>query len=137
MTLKEYSTLMGYTEDCTFEEYKAANFIYMMAGEMDKQTFCTEYKKMKDSPLIRTLAETANKHEMDSRKYRGRSEEMAHILLRQASQVRKGLVAKDALADSIDGAAEQLIGKKQYLKYKLDNKLPLSDYDLQTLKELI
>ena len=40
MTIEEYSTLMGYGKTCEFEEYQTANFIYMMSGDMDKQTFC-------------------------------------------------------------------------------------------------
>ena len=36
MTQKEYSELMGYERDCSFEEYQQANFIYMMAGDMWK-----------------------------------------------------------------------------------------------------
>ena len=60
MTIQEYSTLMGYEETCEMAEYETANFIYMMAGEMDKQTFCKEYKEVGSSPLILTLAEAAN-----------------------------------------------------------------------------
>ena len=40
MTIEEYSTLMGYEKTCEMAEYETANFIYMMAGDMDKQTFC-------------------------------------------------------------------------------------------------
>ena len=51
---------MGYERDCSFEEYQQANFIYMMAGDMDKQAFCKEYKKAGHSPLVLELAKAEN-----------------------------------------------------------------------------
>ena len=41
------------------EEFIEANAMYMAAGDIDKDTFCREWKQIGDSPLVKGLFETA------------------------------------------------------------------------------
>lgn len=127
MTIEEYSTLMGYDAICEFAEYETANFIYMMAGDMDKQTFCKEYKEVGSSPLILTLAEAANSREIAYRDKETKERQTAHALLREADEIREG--GMDGSADAIDNIAAKLIGRADCIKWKLHKGFALSDTD--------
>ena len=66
MTHQEFNELMSCT--ATEEEFNKANFLYMKAGEMTKQEFCKEYKKIGASPLLNELYNAMA--DMSSRIYR-------------------------------------------------------------------
>lgn len=127
MTIQEYSTLMGYEETCTMEEYERADFIYMMAGNMDKQTFCKEYKKVGSSTLVLTLADVSNDFQKAYRDKQTKECQTAHALLREADEIRQG--GMEASADAIDKIAATLIGRKDCIKWKLHKGFALSDAD--------
>lgn len=127
MTIEEYSTFMGYEETCEFAEYETANFIYMMAGEMDKNTFCKEYKEVGSSPLVLILAEAANSREKAYRDKETKERQTAHALLREADAVRDA--GHDDEADAIDKIAASLIGRKECIKWKLNKGFILSETD--------
>ena len=127
MTIEEYSTLMGYEETCEMAEYETANFIYMMAGEMDKQTFCMDYRKHKDSVIIATLADAANSRDIAYRYKQTKERQTAHALLREADEIRQG--GMEASADAIDNIAATLIGRKDCIKWKLHKGFALSETD--------
>ena len=127
MTQKEYSELMGYERDCSFEEYQQANFIYMMAGDMDKQAFCKEYKKAGHSPLVLELAKAENIIDIALRDEIEKGKKTARTLLREAAEIRqRGLGAS---ADALEKIAADLIGRKECIKWKLLVELPLSEPD--------
>lgn len=127
MTIEEYSTLMGYEETCPMKEYETADFIYMMAGEMTKQEFCKEYKKVGSSPLIFALADAANNRGIAYREKETKERQTAHALLREADEIRQG--GMDAPADAIDKIAVKLIGRKECIKWKLHKGFALSETD--------
>lgn len=130
MTIEEYSSLMGYKETCEWSEYEAADFIYMMAGDMDKQTFCKEYKKVGTSPLITILADAANSRGKAFRDKEEREKQTAHSLLRVADEIRE--IRSDEAeesADQIDRIAAKLIGRTECIKWKLRKGYRLSDTD--------
>lgn len=127
MTIEEYSTLMGYEETCEMAEYETANFIYMMAGEMDKQTFCNEYKKTGSSPLVLELAKAAHRKEMAHRTLQGKERDVAHAILRQADGIR--IDGYDEAADQLDKIASKQIGRKDCIKWKLHKGYRLSETD--------
>lgn len=127
MTIEEYSTLMGYTETCEMAEYETANFVYMMAGDMDKQSFCKEYKEVGCSPLILALAEAANKVGMAYRTLQGKERDVAHAILRQADGIR--IDGYDEAADQLDKIAAKQIGRKDCIKWKLNKGYRLSETD--------
>lgn len=136
MTIQEYSTLMGYKELCSIEEYSTANLIYMTAGDMDKQTFCREYKRIgKDNALLLTLTNEA----IRDRRTRTRLEEQmlncAHASLRTAEALRRGGLKKRA--DDVDKIAVRLICRKECIRWKLDRGFALSEADREYIKENI
>lgn len=133
MTIEEYSTLMGYEETCEFAEYETANFIYMMAGEMDKQTFCKEYKEVGQSPLVLTLAEAANSREIAYRDKETKERQTAHALLREADEVRTG--GMDDSADALDRIAAKMIGTRDCIAWKLNKGYELSESDKEYIKD--
>lgn len=127
MTIQEYSTLMGYEETCSMEEYETGNFIYMMAGDIDKQTFCKEYKEVESSPLVLALAEVSNGFQKAYRDKETKERQTAHALLREADEIREG--GMEASADAIDKIAATLIGRKDCIKWKLHKGFALSETD--------
>lgn len=134
MTIEEYSTLMGYEETCPMAEYEKANFIYMMAGNMDKQTFCKEYEKVGSSSLILTLADAANSREIAYRDKETKECQTAHALLREADEIRQG--GMEASADAIDKIAATLIGRKDCIKWKLHKGFALSVVNARHLESV-
>ncbi len=138
MTIEEYSTLMGYQETCTMEEYTEANMTYMMAGNMDKQTFCREYKKISSSPLLRELAHAANSRDVAYRDKETKERQTAHALLRQGDNLRVEAVAAATMeeaADAIDTIAAKLIGRKDCIRWKLEKGFKLSETDNEYIKD--
>lgn len=127
MTIEEYSTLMGYEETCPMAEYEKANFIYMMAGNMDKQTFCKEYKKVGSSPLVLTLADVSNDFQKAYRDKQTKGTDTAHTLLIIADGVRENGLKTSA--DRLDKLAAIIISRKECIKWKLSKGLALSETD--------
>lgn len=127
MTIEEYSTLMGYEENCPMEEYETANFIYMMAGNMQKQEFCEEYKEVGCSPLVLVLADAAHSREIAYQDKETKERHTAHALIREADEIRE--CGMEASADAIDKIAAKLIGRKDCIKRKLHKGFALSETD--------
>ena len=133
MTIEEYSTLMGYEETCEFAEYETANFIYMMAGEMNKQDFCKEYKEVGSNPLVLTLAEAANSREIAYRDKETKERSTAHAILREADGLRAA--GHDDSADQLDKIAATLIGRRDCITWKLNKGFALSETDNEYIKD--
>lgn len=128
MTIEEYSTLMGYEETCEMAEYEIANAIYMAAGQMDKQAFCKEYKKMRNNPLVVTLAAEANSKDKALRQKQASERKTACALLFEANDVRISGLEESALA--IEKIAAQMIGRKDCIIGKLSKGYKLSEADI-------
>lgn len=127
MTIEEYSTRMGYLGFCSDKEYTNANLAYMMAGNMDKDEFCKDYRTHRDSVIIATLADAANSREIAYRDKETKERQTAHALLREADEIREG--GMEASADAIDNIAATLIGRKDCIKWKLHKGFALSETD--------
>ena len=127
MTIEEYSTRMGYLGFPSDKEYVKANFAYMMAGDMDKDEFCKDYRKHKDSVIIAALADAANSRGIAYRDKETKERQTAHALLREADEIREG--GMEASADAIDKIAATLIGRKDCIKWKLHKGFALSETD--------
>lgn len=106
MTIEEYSTRMGYLGFPSDEEYVKANLAYMMAGNMDKDEFCKDYRKHKDSVIIATLADAANSRDIAYRDKQTKERQTAHALLREADEIRQGgMEARRHLGEKLNGGA--------------------------------
>lgn len=133
MTIEEYSTRMGYTETCEQAEYATADAIYLNAGNLDKDKFCADYKKHKDSVIIRELADRVNSQAIWIRDKDTKERQTAHALLREADEIRAG--GMDASADAIDNIASKLIGRKDCITWKLTKGFVLSETDNEYIKD--
>lgn len=133
MTIEEYSTRMEYLGFCSDEEYTNANLAYLMAGNMNKDEFCKDYRKHKDSVIIATLAESANSKEMAYRDKVTKERQTAHALLRESDAVRAGGMQDSA--DALDRIAAKMIGIKDCIAWKLSKGFALSDNDKEYIKD--
>ena len=133
MTIEEYSTRMGYKETCDQQEYVTADAIYLNAGNLDKDTFCADYRKHKGSIIIETLGDVANSQAMRIRDMQVSERKTAHAILREADEVRAG--GMDASADTLDGIAARLIGRKDCIKWKIQKGFKLSENDKEYIKD--
>lgn len=133
MTIEEYSTRMGYLGFPSDEEYTNANLAYMMAGDMDKDTFCKEWKKHGSSPLVRLLSQAANSRDVAYRETKTKERQTAHALLREADEIRAG--GLEDSADAIDNIAAKLIGRKDCIIWKLSKGFALGEADHAYIKD--
>ena len=133
MTQQEFESRTGMT--VTAEEYAKIESLYMSAGNIDKDTFCKEYKKVANSQMVQELQLniriTENKVknlqiELDAAK--NRENDMANFLMEQAQKL--------GISDLREKAIE-LIGIKEYLRRKLASGTPLWDADREALKEIL
>ena len=135
MTIEEYSTLMGYEKICEWTEFATAETLYMVLEDMDKQTFCREYKKIAGSPLVQLLASAVRKTELESENASAQNKRTAFSLLRQAARLRGGIVSKEDMAESLDGMAMSLIDRKSCIRHKIANNLQLTENDLKYITD--
>lgn len=133
MTIEEYTTRMDYLGFPSDEEYTKANLAYMMAGNMDKDEFCKDYRKHKDSVIIATLAEAANSREIAYRDKETKERSTAHAILREADGLRAA--GHDDSADQLDRIATTLIGRKDCITWKLNKGFALSETDNEYIKD--
>lgn len=133
MTIKEYSELMGYGGECPMEEYESANTAYMMAGDMDKQVFCREYRKVGGSPLVHELARTAATRDKSCSEEKAKGLQAAHGLLYEACRLREAGMGE--FVEKIEGIAAMLVGRKYCVKWKLANKCPMGAADIEYVTE--
>ena len=133
MTIEEYSTRMGYLGFPSDEEYVKANLAYMMVGNMDKDEFCKDYRKHKDSVIIATLADAVNSRDIAYRDKQTKERQTAHALLQEAETIRQGDM--EASADAIDKIAAMLIGRKDCIKWKLHKGFALSETDNEYIND--
>lgn len=124
MTQKEFEERIG--RDVTGDEFEKANDLYMMSGELDKDRFCADYKKHKDSEIIAALFETADKQK-----------DRLHVLTKE----REGLVSFLADMAELTGEAEiqrraaAMAGWRGYLRMKIHKGYELWTDELKMLDE--
>ena len=135
MTIEEYSTRMGYEETCAMEEYTTANTAYMMAGDMDKDTFCKEWKKHGSSPLVRLLSQAANSRDVAYREAMTKQRQLTHCIIRQANEVRGGLANSDEMAETLERIAAKFIGRPDCIKWKIERGYAFGDADINYIKD--
>lgn len=133
MTIEEYTARMGYLGFPSDEEYTKANLAYMMAGNMDKDEFCKDYLKHKDSVIIATLAEAANSRDIAYRDKITKERSTAHAILREADGLRAA--GHEDSADQLDKIAATLIGRRDCITWKLNKGFALSDTDNEYIKD--
>lgn len=125
MTRKEFEDRTGL--QVTAPEYSTVNDIYMAAGEMDKDTFCKEWKQHGESKLLAELWKTVKReHDLGMEKreecdklYRERWD-LVDFLLERAQKFGDIELLKKAI---------DMVGHADVIRRKLTLEMPLWEID--------
>jgi hypothetical protein len=140
MLQKEFEDRIG--RSVTFTEYETANGLYMAAGNMDKDEFCAEYKRLiENSPLARELEKTIaqlktekNNIQCQLRREQLNREGDGRRLLGIAHEVREG--GMEASADQLDEFGAFLVGGRgKAIHEKLAKSYALTKEDLDYIQK--
>ena len=131
MTRKEFEERTGLNVSAV--EFCTVNDIYMAAGEMDKDTFCKEWKKHSESKLLAELWKRV-KHEHDlgmqkkeeCDKLRSERWELVDFLLERAQKFGDIELLHKAIS---------MVGHADVIRRKLDADMPLWELDRAYIKE--
>ena len=131
MTQKEFEIRTGLTVSA--DEYAGIEAVYMAAGEMDKDVFCAEWKKIGGSRLVMELfgevsrlrgeLSRVRKEELS---VRTRLEEAAEYLIERSSTLEDSDMRRRACC---------LIGEHEVVLYKLNYDQPLLEEDIEWIRE--
>lgn len=128
MTHQEFNELMGYTT--TTEDFDLANFLYMNAGDMPKQQFVKEFKKIGASPLVKEWYES-----MSQMSRRIHEDELESSCLRglHEADMKNIINIMDAHPHSYTPDMYDLvikrIGHKKAICHKIQNAMELDNMD--------
>lgn len=125
MTHKEFTdrTQLQVTE----QEFDSINKIYM-ASTMDKDAFCEDYAKHKDSALIADLGGSARVWQDYATSLEKKRKNVAEKLLE---------IANDTCNDVLYDLAVELVDQRTVTKMMLDHRYALQDADIEYIKSRI
>ena len=127
MLQKEFEERIG--RKVTKEDYIAADAAYMACGDdMDKDKFCELYK---NSRGLYTLVDILTSR-INGLRMQAYQKDCAHI-----EHVTDMLVFAYSKDVNFDAIARKMVGWKDYIKIKLDNNLPLSENDKESILRYI
>lgn len=114
--------------ELTDAEYKEVEFMYLEAGNMDKDEFCKDYKKHHESTLLATYFRQAEnlKDKLDA--MRDERSNLVDFLLERAQCFGDIELLNKAI---------ELIGHDKVIKRKIRQNLPLWDEDKQYIVDNI
>ena len=114
--------------ELTDAEYKEVELMYLEAGNMEKDEFCKDYKKHKESTLLATFYRQSNnlKDKLD-------------VMREERSQVIDFLLERAQKFGDIEllNQAIKMVGHKAVIQRKIKMGLPLWDYDMEYISENI
>ena len=126
MQKQEFTKISGI--ELTDAEYKEVELMYLEAGNMEKDEFCKDYKKHKDSTLLATFYRQSNnlKDKLD-------------VMREERSQVIDFLLERAQKFGDIEllNQAIKMVGHKAVIQRKIKMGLPLWDYDMEYISENI
>ena len=131
MTQKEFEIRTGLTVSA--DEYAGIEAVYMAAGEMDKDVFCAEWKKIGGSRLVMDLFGEVMRQRGEIERLKG-DEQESRKLLGEAAEYR---IEKSSERDD-NGMRRQacrLIGEREVVMYKLNYDQMLCDEDIVWIRE--
>lgn len=129
MMKHEFEERTGMT--VTAEEYAKIEKLYMSSGNIDKDTFCKEYKKVASSEIVKELQMslrieqgklTSARMELEAANVR--ENDLANFLMEQAEKWS---------ASDLREKAIELLGAREYLLRKLQKGYKLWEADKQIL----
>lgn len=123
MTQQEFEQRTGIKSDVIYE---IANGVYMEAGDMDKDSFCMDYKKHGDSILLGYFYKKCVALRKELRGMKEERQELVEFLLKQ----------EDESDDIIfRNKAAELVGDKEVIRLKIENGWELDKEDKEYIKE--
>jgi hypothetical protein len=136
MTKQEFEARTGMKTNS--EDYARIEKMYMAAGNMDKDLFCAEYKKVGTSVLV---AELFRQVIVLKGQLEERNNELDDAAQRRAD-VAEFLVGKAAVHKDDDGedfyrVALRIAGRNACVRTKLEYGYPLNGEDISFLKSLL
>lgn len=118
MTLQEFTARTGITP--TNQEFVAITNMYMAAGEIDKDVFCADYKKHKDSKLLAYFYELYKVWDFNLKRIDASMLKVAKYLLIKSREFND----KSMRAEAID-----LLGENMIVRLTVEMDLELWDDD--------
>lgn len=136
MTKQEFEARTGLKVNS--EDYDRIEKMYMVAGNMDKDLFCAEYRKVGTSVLV---AELFRQVLVLKGQLEERNNELDDATQRRAD-VAEFLVGKAAVHKDDDGedfyrVALRIAGRNACVRTKLEYGYPLNGEDISFLKSLL
>ena len=131
MTQKEFEIRTGLTVSA--DEYAGIEAVYMAAGEMDKDVFCAEWKKIGGSRLVMDLFGEVMRQRGEIERLKGDEQESRKLL----GEAAEYLIEKSSERDD-NGMRRQacrLIGEREVVMYKLNYDQALCDEDIVWIRE--
>lgn len=131
MTQKEFEIRTGLTVSA--DEYAGIEAVYMAAGEMDKDVFCAEWKKIGGSRLVMDLFGEVMRQRGEIERLKGDEQESRKLL----GEAAEYLIEKSSERDD-NGMRRQacrLIGEREVVMYKLNYDQMLCDEDIVWIRE--
>ena len=120
MNVQEFTQRTGYTP-ATEEEWKAIETMYMEAGDsVDKDLFCKEWLKHKDSRLLNIFYQRSMDKADTLKHFREMCAEAAHLLISKSD---------DFDDNDMYWQAVKLIGQKRVVLHKTENGFELNKAD--------
>ena len=114
--------------ELTDAEYKEVELMYLEAGNMEKDEFCKDYKKHKDSTLLATFYRQSNNLKDKLDVFREERSQIVDFLLERAQKFGDIELLNQAI---------KMVGHKAVIQRKIKMGLPLWDYDMEYISENI
>lgn len=133
MLKQEFEERIG--RSVTEQEYVDANAMYMAAGDIDKDVFCREWKKVCMSPLVQGLFDTAyrlNKALQGQKLETKEAQEMISDAADAMLEMEQGLLdggAVEHTTELLDRKAKWLVGAKEVVLRKIKMGMDLTERD--------
>lgn len=127
----------------TEAEYIEANAMYMSAGDIDKDVFCREWKKMCMSPLVQGLFNTACENGKKVKELELLHKEALEIISDAADamlEIEHGLLDGETAEHTsravglLERKAMWLVGAKEVVLRKIKMGMPLTKCDLEYIQ---
>lgn len=112
----------------TDEEYNKIDFMYCEAGNMDKDVFCADYKKHKDSKLIQEFSFLATTRKIRVNQLEEQLKSLGYFLADQA---------EEETSTALRNKAINVLGLREYLSYKVSKNYELWDEDKAALIDFL
>lgn len=127
MTKKEFEDRTGV--QISDELFESINIIYMNAGDnIDKDTFCKDYKKHADSKILHALHDRVVMLQKECKRLSNDKWTIAITLIREAAASKSGVLREHAIV---------MLGPEKYLREKIRLGIPFDSADYELVTEFL